>query len=410
MTVLSASFGQPFDEQLAALRLRFLHLVPSERWDDLQHAAHERAFVVAGAMKAALLADLANAVDKANSSHRSLDKFREEFLKLAEAHNWKGWAGQGTKKGEAWRARVIYRTNMATSYAAGRMAQLVDGDFKFWVYKHGNALEPRLQHLAWDGIALPPDHPFWQTHAPPNGWGCTCRIRGADSEAGIRRAKGDPNKALPDGWQAKDPKTGAPVGIDRGWDYAPGRSVAETVTLAAKKIAAVDPKIGSDFGAGLQGLISRAWPTWLADTTLNGSHEPGLAGVLSRDILRALEAKGVAPASAEIMVKAGILVGPKAKRHEASGDNLSADDWLALPDLLQRPSAILLDKVSGALVYILPAEGRRPQLALRLDYRTKLNRATRITNMVVSAYLASPPALLSRIASGKLLLIFGAIG
>ena len=55
---------------------------------------------------------------------------------------------------------VGYRTNMATSYAAGRMAQLIDSKFKFWVYKHGNALEPRLQHLAWDGQALPPEHPF----------------------------------------------------------------------------------------------------------------------------------------------------------------------------------------------------------------------------------------------------------
>lgn len=32
---------------------------------------------------------------------------------------------------------------------------------------------------------------------------------------------GDP----PQGWEAIDPKTGEPVGIDKGFDYAPGASV-----------------------------------------------------------------------------------------------------------------------------------------------------------------------------------------
>lgn len=256
MSVLTALFGQPFVAQLIALRLRFGNLVPTERWNDFWQEAHDTGFVVAGAMKADLLADLAAAVDKAITQNRSLDQFREEFLATAKAHNWKGWAGQGTAKGEAWRARVIYRTNMATSYATGRMAQLVDGDFKFWVYKHGNAIEPRLQHLAWDGVALPPDHPFWQTHAPPNGWGCTCRVRGANSEAGIRRAKGDPGKALPDGWQTPDPRTGAPVGIDKGWDYAPGASVARLVASLKTKLDTLPPELATDLQAEIDRLIA----------------------------------------------------------------------------------------------------------------------------------------------------------
>lgn len=32
----------------------------------------------------------------------------------------------------------------------------------------------RPQHRAWDGIILPIDHPFWNTHYPPNDWGCRC--------------------------------------------------------------------------------------------------------------------------------------------------------------------------------------------------------------------------------------------
>lgn len=265
MTALSASFGSPFVEQVAALRLRLANPLATQAWDDLRHAEHDRAFVIAGAMKADLLADIGAAVDRAVIEHRSFDKFKDEFLATADKHNWRGWTGDTTEKGRAWRARVIYRTNMATSYAAGRMAQLTAGNFKFWVYRHGNAIEPRLQHLAWDGLALAPDHPFWETHAPPNGWGCTCRIRGTNSEAGIRRLNGDPNKKLPDGWKAPDPKTGAPQGIDKGWDYAPGASVAQLITKMVPKLEALPQRLATDLMKSW--AESERFATWLADPT-----------------------------------------------------------------------------------------------------------------------------------------------
>lgn len=251
---LSASFGRPFAEQIAALERRLQNLVGTVAWDDLRHAQHEQAFVVAGAMKAELLADLGEAVRKAVGEHRSLEQFRADFRKIVAERGWHGWKGEGTAKGEAWRTRVIYRTNMATSYASGRMAQLLAANYKFWIYKHGNALEPRLQHLAWDGLALPPEHPFWQTHAPPNGWGCTCRIRGADSARGIIAAKGDPNKKLPDGWDVRSPKTGTPPGIDKGWDYPVGLSSAEALVAAKSRAATLPTPIGENLLASIESV------------------------------------------------------------------------------------------------------------------------------------------------------------
>ena len=187
-------FRQPFTEQVAAFRLRLGDLVATARWDDLQREQHDRAFMVAGATKADLLADLAKSVNRAIAEGTGFDAFKKDFRALVEKHGWHGWTGEGSAAGEAWRMRVIYRTNMATSYAAGRMAQLVDGKFKFWVYKHGGSLEPRLQHLAWDGVALTPDHPFWEQHYPPNGWGCSCRVFGARTEAGINPCRSGPNR------------------------------------------------------------------------------------------------------------------------------------------------------------------------------------------------------------------------
>lgn len=239
---LTATFGKPFAEAIAAFRLRLGNLVPTARWDDIWQAQHDRAFMVAGAMKADLLADLAQAVDKAISRGTSLEEFRRDFRRIVEEQGWHGWTGEGTKGGEAWRTRVIYRTNMRTSYAAGRMAQLVEAKFPLWVYRHGGSVEPRVIHLGWDGLVLPPDHPFWATHAPPNGWGCSCYVVGARSFKGAERLGGSPGKQLPDGWQKLDPKTGAPVGIDKGWAYAPGASAAAEILTLKSKLEALPPE------------------------------------------------------------------------------------------------------------------------------------------------------------------------
>ncbi len=257
MTV-TASFGKPFAAQVVAYRLRLRDLRGTSKWDDLWQAEHDRAFMVAGAMKAELLADLAAAVDKAIAGGGTLAQFRADFRALVEKNGWHGWAGEGTKKGEAWRTRVIYQTNLATSYAAGRWAQITQGGFPFIIYFHGNSREPRLQHLAWDGLVLPADHPFWATHAPPNGWGCSCYVAGARSREAARILGGDPGKELPDGWQALDPRTGAPKGIDRGWAYAPGASVARTIAHMASRTVQWEYEIAKAYMAGLpEGLRDR---------------------------------------------------------------------------------------------------------------------------------------------------------
>ncbi|WP_172298335.1 phage minor head protein [Pseudoruegeria sp. HB172150] len=226
---LANVFRKPFPEQIAALRLRLGNLVPTARWTDLWQASHDRAFTVAGAMKADLLKDLADAVEGAISEGKGLEAFRAEFREIVERNGWHGWTGEGTKAGEAWRTRVIYRTNARTSFMAGRYSQLREAGYRYWVYRHGGSLEPRLQHLAWDGLILPADHPFWATHFPPNGWGCSCRVRGARSMAAARRLGGDPDVELGEGWDKALPKTGAPAGIDKGWAYAPGASVTDAL-------------------------------------------------------------------------------------------------------------------------------------------------------------------------------------
>ncbi|WP_242415079.1 phage minor head protein [Sphingomonas panni] len=240
-------FRRPFGQQVAFFRQKLGRLVPTARWDDLLGAQHDSAFVVAGAMKADLLADLAASVDRSITEGKSLDAFRKDFNAAVDRHNWHGWTGEETKGGRAWRTRTIYRTNASVSYAAGRRAQLVAGNFAFWVYRHGGSLEPRPEHLAFDGIALPPDHPFWEKFYPPSDWGCSCYVIGARSAAGIRRLGGDPDKRLPDDWDKIVPATGEPAGIGKGWGHAPGATIPPSTWAAAEKLRHWDYAIGKAF-------------------------------------------------------------------------------------------------------------------------------------------------------------------
>lgn len=229
---LIGGFDLGFQEQIDFFRAKIK--LPTDRWDDIWQAAHDRAFVVAGATKADLLDDLAQAVDKAISTGTTLETFRQNFRKIVADHGWQGWTGEGTPGGFAWRTKVIYETNLRTSYAAGREAQLADpGLQKLMPYRryvhNDSVLNPRPQHLAWNGLTLPHDHPFWKTHSPPNGWGCRCRV-----VAAIAPRKGDRTEP-PENWNEVDAETGKLPGIDRGWGYAPGQSHVDELRRLAKE-------------------------------------------------------------------------------------------------------------------------------------------------------------------------------
>lgn len=248
-SALSGAFRRPFAEQVAFFRQKMGNLVPTARWGDMTGAAHDTGFMVAGAQKAELLADLASSIDRAITEGKSLEAFRKDFGAAVERHDWHGWTGEDTKGGRAWRTRTIYRTNTYVSYAAGRRAQLETANWPLWVYLHGGSKDPRPEHLhVFNGLVLPPDHPFWEKHYPPSDWGCSCYVVGARSARGARRLGGNPDKTLPDGWDAIDPATGEPAGIGKGWGYAPGASVVHAIAAKVREWA---PQIGRDFIASL---------------------------------------------------------------------------------------------------------------------------------------------------------------
>lgn len=122
---------------------------------------------------------------------------------------------------------------MRTSFMAGRLKQMRDPDVvkgrPYWQYLHADIRipkSPRPQHRAWNGLVLRWDDPWWETHFPPNDWGCSCGVRTLSTRDLERLGKTGPDTAPPQGFEMKIVKgvgtVNQPAGIGYGWDYMPG--------------------------------------------------------------------------------------------------------------------------------------------------------------------------------------------
>lgn len=247
-----ASYGSlPFAEQNAFFR-RKLNL-PTQSWTDIYTAEHDWAFVVAGANRDAIVTDFRAAVEKAITEGTTLEDFRKDFDRIVARH---GWDYNG---GRNWRSKVIYDTNLATSFAAGRWQQLQAAPY--WQYEHSDWVQhPRQQHVGWDGLVLAKDDPFWQTHFPPNGWGCQCKVKGLWQRDLLRLGKQSPDPMPEVKWaehtiglrSPNGPRTvSVPEGIDPGFEYAPGSARLRSAIPPERP----DPPVpGSAGGHGLPNL------------------------------------------------------------------------------------------------------------------------------------------------------------
>lgn len=266
---ISAQFNRSFAEQTEFFRNK-LNL-PTTRSGQITRDQNDAAFVVAGATKADLLADLRGAVDDAISNGQSLGEFRKQFEEIVAKRGWTGWTGEDSKAGRAWRTRLIYKTNLDTSYAAGRWAQMTDPDVvrlrPYWRYVHNTVENPRQQHQRWNNLVLRADDPWWQAHYPPNGFGCNCGVETL-SERGLKRlGKDAPDSAPNDGtYEHVDNTTGevvtVPNGLQPGWDYAPGQTSTERAIAARlNRLDSVEATIARQHVADLveAPLFNRFW-------------------------------------------------------------------------------------------------------------------------------------------------------
>lgn len=401
----NAGFGTPWAEQIEFLRQKLR--LPTERWDDIQRAAHDRAFIVAGAAKADLLADLHQAVLEAAEQGKGQAAFLRDFKAVVAKHGWTGWTGEGSPEGEAWRARVIYQTNMASSYAAGRYRQFTDPDYlrlrPYWRYIHSAAVHhPRPQHLAWHGLTLRHDHPFWSSHFAPNGWGCRCRITPVSRKEGEASAKaglGEP----PAGWDSIDPKTGAPKGIDKGFDYAPGAGVKKSFqSLIDEKLIRLDAPMGAAMWEALKPVLAaERLATWhtAADATFASMRGQGIATLvhtLEPATVAALQSQGVVLENAAVWIRDSELLHAIRDTKTERGAAIPHEVWRELPTLLEKATPYW-DKVKKNLIYAIDLGPKVGKFVVEINYNEKGwfdgVRAKLVSNFVRTGGVVEPANL-----------------
>ncbi len=225
---------------------------------DVWRAEHTVAFTVAKAMELDVLAAIRHEVDKALSEGVTFARFKHELQPTLERMGWWGRASRTdpvtgqtatvqtatVQLGSPARLRTIYRTNLRTARAAGQWARIErtrETTHPYLIYRLGPSRRHREQHVAWNGLMLRADDPWWQSHYPPNGWGCKCRVRQvSNAEASRRGLRLDTAPAIRRR-RVINKRTRreeeVPIGIDPGWDYHPGAARLQHLqqTLATKQ-------------------------------------------------------------------------------------------------------------------------------------------------------------------------------
>jgi hypothetical protein len=369
MSGAAEALDLPFDEALDYLRQKTA--VPSQTWTDIWRKANVRSFTVAGAASQALVDDFRREVIAAAERGETREQWRARFDDVVRKHGWSHTGKPG------WRARVIYETNLAMAYSAGRHAQMTDPAtleaFPYWQYVHSGARHPRLQHLNWNGMVLRADDPFWSWAYPPNGWGCGCSVR-VVSEGRLRRmGRTAPDKA-PERVRTQmiSKKTGEVLkgseGVDYGFDYNPG---AEWKKAVAAPPATVGRK--SAVTAAASAPIVALTPTVLREFATSalakGARKSDVINVmrLPDDVADALGIKRGSPV--ELSVFRVAKVAGRAEDHGGKPSNahpeIGADEWALVPDIIRDGSVHVPGGDDGTATMHRTIDSRTFMLALK---------------------------------------------
>jgi uncharacterized protein with gpF-like domain len=200
----------PFDEAIAYFAGKTN--LDTDSYLEGQGIIQDVAFTVAKA-KADLLNDIRIAVEKAIVAGQSIDAFKKAFDQIADRYS-PDWMGNGDR---AWRAQLIYETNLRSAYSAGRYAQMTEPDVlekrPYWQWRHGNSARPRPAHVALDGRVMEANQIFFQAGGfPSTGYGCRCKVYSLS-----------PRDLSQRGLLVQEPPPVETI-VDKGWGFVPGKA------------------------------------------------------------------------------------------------------------------------------------------------------------------------------------------
>jgi SPP1 gp7 family putative phage head morphogenesis protein len=227
-------------EALAYLVGRGL-LTKTFSWQDLWQEEHATQFTVSRLARLDLLQALRDGITQSvagDLSRKDWMKDAEQLLKDAGWWGVKAVTDPATgeivlTKFDSARLKLIFDTNTRQAYSAG-LWERIDRNKKGLPYVRYITKQDervRASHRAWDNLTLPVGDSFWETHWPPNGWRCRCRVTSIsqrDFDKGKAPDGAPLNKTAPPVVMRDyvNPRTGeitqVPTGIDPGFAYNPG--------------------------------------------------------------------------------------------------------------------------------------------------------------------------------------------
>ncbi|KJS08077.1 MAG: hypothetical protein VR73_07210 [Gammaproteobacteria bacterium BRH_c0] len=238
-------------------------------------------------------------------------------------------------------------------------------------------------------VALPVDDPWWDTHYPPNGWGCRCWIISA-TEAQLKRWGIEPAKAPPieTTWRVNT-STGldygqVPIGIDPGWDYNVGKAWLGSDIAFGEKLMALPDALRAEVFANLDDHIAqlnKGWHAWLKERA--GQPPRGYAhtiGYLSSPVIDALKAKNMEPVSATVVVFDNQTNHVKGT-HKDDAKRISLAEFKNLPAEFANHSAVLLH--GKELVFVMKghADGRNSRAVVAVNLKRKGNQFSSLRSL-----------------------------
>lgn len=336
-------------------------LQPSFRWQDVWQEEHQRAFAVAGVMREDVLAIFRDELEAKLAQGGTLADFKKAIKPaLAAKGFWGDVEVTDPATGETRmtrfddsRLQLIYDVNVRNSYAAGNWQrfQATKAQFPLAMYRTMQDSHVRPAHRAWDGLVLPLDHPFWQSHWAPCGYRCRCHMiqmnqRGVDRlQAAGQRLQFE---APPENWRPYvNPYSGeikaVPAGVDPGFGYNPGatnrdEAVAEQVLGKVVRSDALSGAVmAAQAATDMPTLLERrgaAFVRWAGQA--RGAAAGGGAfslGAVPAQVVTAMVDLGQPLDTALIAVRAQDVVLPQVSGAAALFDQL--------PTMVAQPTAVL---------------------------------------------------------------------
>ncbi len=404
-------------------------------WEDVWQSEHQASFTVAKVMQLDILRDIRGGVDAALKDGTTFETFRQQLKPLLMEKGWWGKAEMidpltGESKlvqlGSTRRLRTIFDTNLRTAYSEGQWQriQATKRTFKYLVYNANNSENPRLEHSAWDNLVLPADDPFWKNHFPVKDYGCKCFVTQATDKMLEQRGLKVNESPKVGEYTYINKRTGEiqkiPRGVHPSFHYPPGGRRENLSQFITGKIIQSPADVGAAWWQASSPLLAAQttvpgiadnFRKYVTETFSKTAHENkfAVAGVAHPEDIKFLSSLGKTPQSAEIAVPENLMIGKKAQRHEAAGDALTQAEWLAIPEGIANPTAVLYDNETGNLLYVMDAgsDPRVQKLVVQMDFVAKKQKRT--INMARSGFKIKSEDLKAGIKGGRYAPVRGAI-